>query len=294
MFTHKSLLLLITCILLTFACTSSKKRLAPTQPIGNGNLQLSGVSRSEKMRQLEGKLDRALSKIVTMQGQVGQSDVSQEDLQALQDEITAAQAEIDILEQNAGKGEVSQEDLQTLQDEITAAQAKIDILEKNADEDNDAQQVVDSELPETQTDPTEATPGEGGDAPVISVSLVEIKQDSDEVEKLTFISDSEEKHENRRLAQGMYVTYHSDKDVVIQTIKYGTLTFHPNTITTDKAFVGTVTAFTIQFPIHVGLTYGGSEYCYVTIVDQTYLPKDQQTEGKKVAMRRAVMEKCRT
>ena len=114
MFTHKSLLLLITCILLTFACTGSKKRSAPPQPIGNGNLQLSGGHQSEKMRQLEGKLDRALSKIVTMQGQVGQGDVSQEDLQTLQGEITAAQTQIDSLEDNAGKGEVSQEDLQTL------------------------------------------------------------------------------------------------------------------------------------------------------------------------------------
>ena len=73
---NKSLLLLATCALLAFACTSSKKKpQAPTPPVNAGQ----GSDAERKLNDLEGQLNTLVGKITALQASAGKGDVSQTD-----------------------------------------------------------------------------------------------------------------------------------------------------------------------------------------------------------------------
>ncbi len=206
---NKLFLLLITCSVFSFACTSSKRTALPAPAIGDANQ--SGDS-SKEIRELQDKLDTALGEITELQGKVGQGDVSQ-----------------------------------------------------TGDDDT------------AQTDST---------APVIHVSLVEL--DDKEEDTFTLIKDGgEEENQERSLLIGTYVTFHSDKDVTIETIKYG-FNFTPDYQTEDveqpKQTEKGVSKMHLY--VYVKFIYDDTEYCVTAEVTDLsdQFPKGSEKEGAKVKM----------
>ena len=257
---NKLFLLLITCALLAFACTSSKRKSPTAPPIGGGDQ--SGDS-SKELKELRDKLGTALSKISELQEQEGQGAVSQDDWNIAQQALTTAQAKIAELESKISKGEASAEVLA----ELAASKKQMEEM-KNQMEEMKKQLASDSggEKPTDENpDLTDVSGGDantdltaGGDAPVLHVSLVEVSEDESKDD-------------------GTYVTFHSDKDVVVNKIKYEGIR-----LTVFESYPTKINS--IELPVYVRFTHGSTKYCVKATLGFANLPNASEAEGDKIKM----------
>ena len=263
---NKLFLLLITCALLAFACTSSKRKAPTAPPIGGGDQ--SGDS-SKELKELRDNLGTALSKVATLQTQVEQGVVSQAD-------FDIAQQVIDDLKDKVSKGGASAQILKDLAD-----------LEKRVKDAEDQNKELKDQLASDSGDENHATEDkpnltdqtEGGDAPVLHVSLVWVEEEKNENVTLIHKNGKEETQE-RSLARGTYVTFHSDKDVVVEEIKYGEVTVDSPVVRTSP-----VTPLPILLPVRVMFLHNSTELCAsATLNLGQHLPRGIEEEDKKVQM----------
>ena len=275
----KLFLLLITCVALSFACTSSKKKssTAPTIPIGGG-------SQSEQIKEMEDKLNKALDKVDAMQAQVGQGKVSQKEFEEWQDEVKTAQddlktAQAELEKSKGGGGNVSdiisdmnkkikelEEKIEEKKGDVTSTETKTD--ETKTDETKtDETKTDETKTDETKTDETKTDETKTEGEPTITIAMRELKEE--ETETITNGSDKSKQHTRK---EGTYVTFHSDKDVVIKTIKYGKLTFTPDYIPSGQGHDDIATVFNIQLPVYVKFTHANKPYCVTATIDQDDLP----------------------
>ena len=284
----KLFLLLITCVMLSFACTSGNKKspTVPTVPIGGGN-------QSQQMKELRDKLN---DRINTLQSQVGQGKVSQEEFEEIQDELKTVQEE--LKEADGGRSEMLalQEQVKELEDLAKEYEKRVNSMEEKLDkqkvgdassEDGEAQEAQEVQAAargsteQTQTGTTEQAHTETAEAetnddeeaakdegePTITIAMRELK------EKTTgTITDGEGKSTSYEWIAGTYVTFSSDKDVVIEAIKYGKLTFTPDQDSSGQAFDDTPTVFNIKLPVYVKFTHANTPYCVTATIDRYYLP----------------------
>lgn len=238
MFANKLFLLLITCVLLTFACTSSKRKSPTTSGGGNQVTDQSG-----KIRELQSQIDTlttALSKISTQQG-----DVSQGEFKTIQDALQTVQDEVTGLKGKGGDLSSSEfaEKFAEIMEEMQELAGRVEKVENGKDKE---QNEDGKEGEEAETEEEEET---GGDAPVIHVSLVEISGD-------------------RSNENGTYVTFHSNEGVTIKTIKYGEITVSGGkpTVIVHGLNDG-IEKFKVELPVYVEFTHYGTDHCVSAKLD---------------------------
>ena len=324
--------LLITCVLLTFACTSNKKSTAPAQPVNPGSQHNKEISKLQK------DLDEALGKIAALQEQTKQGDVnqsvsqgkfddlqkgldtalgtadalqkqveagnaSQKKLQQLQTAINKATKQIKALKEKAKAGDSSKEKIEELENKIAELEKKLE--EKSAE--SPAAETVETASraanPENtsseesdqsdETDPAAAASREGETATEASTaltlyaSLMEV-QDSSQIYIPIDANGNPQEEKTHSLSLGTYVTFSSNKDVVIQKIKYGAFTFTPSNQEEERAMQ-------MQLPVHVLLNYNEENYCYTATITRANLPVvTDDTEGKEVEGEKEPMKSTST
>lgn len=259
MFANKLFLLLITCVLLTFACTSSKKK-SPTTSGGGDQV----TDQSGKIRELQSQIDTlttALSKISTQQG-----DVSQGEFKTIQDALQTMQDEVTGLKGKGGDLSSSEfaEKFAEIMEQMQELAGRVEKVENGKDKE---QNEDDKEGEEAETE--EEKEETGGDAPVIHVSLVEL--DGDKTGSVIYESG---KKEERTWQEATYVTFHSNVDVDIQTIKYGDLIFTSANTPPYTPLNDTPRGFTMRLPVSVEFNHSGTKYCVKATLTQAHLPKD--------------------
>ena len=291
---NKLFLLLITCALLAFACTSSKRKSPTAPPIGGGD---QSGDNSKKFEELQDKITATLGKVATLQAQVGKGAVSQSDLdeleKALTKALTTAQSKIVELEGKAGNEDVSQtlKNLRGDVDDLTKIVGENEKLASNSGGNTPpTEEQPDINGSDTNTEQTDSAAG--GDAPVLHVSLVEVEKEKKET--FTLIKDGIKESEERSLLIGTYVTFHSDKDVVVDKIKYGEFRLiAPYTDDLGGAVQGDsdtrpASLQLMQLPVSVKFTHKNKPYCVTAKLGlRQLLPKGENLETDKVVEMRS-------
>lgn len=277
--TNRVFLQLLTCVLLTFACTSSKKK--PTAPTPANNQQ--GTDQSD-VNELKGELNALVSKITALQARVGQGDVSQTDLGDWKKNLTEALAKIDALENNTGNDEDSTHagDILSLKEELNNIEEQVEELRKNLPSAEASKEETEDE--ETSGDMTETDTGEkkeekGGDGTTQVPDAKASPADDDNLKvevSLVEIQDNGNGENGSKKEAGTYVTFHSNKDVTIQKITYGDLEFRQET-------PGDEATSTISMTLLIAMKFTHSEktHCATAKLDLVDLLADST---KKVAM----------
>ena len=257
---NKSLLLLVTCALLTFACTGSKKKPTTPTPINTGQ----GSDAERKLNNLEGQLSTLVGKITALQASAGKGDVSQVDLDKLEKSLTDAQKKIVELKQdtsNDGNPDFSgdladlKNRIEKLETEKEKLEEKIEELgEEAADEEvEEAEETLEERSP-AQEETTEKDSDTGSTAESLTIEVSLGKKDNDQ--------------------NGTYVTFHSNQEVTIETITYGQFK-------QETPQDGTTSALSMTLPIAMKFKHNGTSGCVAAKLDLVQLLSDNT---KKVAM----------
>ena len=257
----KLFLLLITCVSLSLACTSSKRKspTTPAAPIDQSN-------QSQQLEEMEDKLNKALSKIATLQSQTGKDGVSQDEFEEWQSKVKTAQDDLEAAQTELGKYKDSGgKDVSGVMDDL---RDKIKELEDTIDK-----------LTNGGGGKEKPTEGDGkntgtGEEPVLRLSLVELSQEKQETIQ----------SQTHTWQEGTYVTFHSDTDVVIETITYGELNFTPERDSSGKPFEASPTAFNIQLPVYVKFIHASTPYCVTATLNRNHLPGAGDQADNKVEM----------
>lgn len=262
--TNRVFLQLLTCVLLTFACTSSKKK--PTAPTPANNQQ--GTDQSD-VNELKGELNALVSKITALQARVGQGDVSQTDLGDWKKNLTEALAKIDALENNTGNDEDSThaKDIVSLKEELNNIEEQVEELRKNlpsaeASKEETEEEETSGDRAETDTKPQEE--GEKEDSALQETDAEPSPTDAElKVEvSLVEIQDNGNGENGSKKEAGTYVTFHSNKDVTIQKITYGDLEFKPETPENE-----TTSPLSMTLLIAMKFTHSGKTHCVAARLD---------------------------
>ena len=262
---NKLFLLLITCAFLTLACPTSKRKSPTAPPIGGGD---QSGDNSKKFEELQDKITATLGKVATLQAQVEQGGVSQSDLDELQQVING-------LKDQVSKGGASAQILKDIEDLKKREQVLEKQLEKQS-KDLKEQLASDSgdENHATEDKPNLTDQTEGGDAPVLHVSLVWVEEEKNENVTLIHKNGKEETQE-RSLARGTYVTFHSDKDVTISTIKYGKVKVSGGKPTVIIPWNDIIFTFKVELPMYVDF---GTDHCVSATLDLVELLRKPDTK----------------
>ncbi len=233
-------------MLLAAACTGGKKRsAAPTPPIDQQT-----ADSSEDVSALQGQIRRLMGQVTALQGQTG--GVSQTEVDRLKLEIEMLQTDITTkvtdTAQQEGPLQTELNDLragmETLKEKLKEAEAKTD-----SEAPSDTGSADETSPTEEETAQDEETTGEENGnqtspplvvgAPVITVALEQVDKKKDGVKV------------------GTYVTFSSDTDVILTSIKYG----KPD-ITPKHANDKNKDTSPIELYVKVQANHSGKEYCY--------------------------------
>lgn len=262
--TNRVFLQLLTCVLLTFACTSSKKK--PTAPTPANNQQ--GTDQSD-VNELKGELNALVSKITALQARVGQGDVSQTDLGDWKKNLTEALAKIDALENNTGNDQdnTHAKDIVSLKEELSKIEEQVKELRENlpsaeASEEETEDEETSGDMTETDTKPQEEEEEE--DSALQETDAKASPTDAElKVEvSLAEIQDNGNGDNGSEKEAGTYVTFHSNKDVTIQKITYGDLEFKPETPENE-----TTSPLSMTLLIAMKFTHSGKTHCVAAKLD---------------------------
>ncbi len=301
---NKLFLLLITCALLAFACTSSKRKSPTAPPIGGGDQ--SGDS-SKELKELRDKLGTALSKISELQEQVGKGAVSQSDLDDLEKALIAAQEE--------GKGELSSEvmakiteavnEVKIIKEEMAHSQGKPDpetlkrleeleeLLKEQlasssggntppTEEESDTTDQTEGieklgqQTTTTPSTPDNTTPTETEPAAAASDSYESLSIRVFMVEKKILPTDMAEARNNFQLERGTLLSIVSNKDITITAgeIKPYSLSEKEKQSIQNRAEGQKISLFMLYLPLALQLTYADNIYCAEATVTDQHMPPD--------------------
>ena len=229
--------LLSTCALLLYACPQQQKK-APSK----NESQDQHVDYGNQISSMREQLSQALSKINSLQTKIGHGSVNQKDTETLE----KLKKELENLQDKVSGITSDSATVKQLQTKIAKLEDKIKKLEgKESDEDE-------------ATDEAEAE--DDGELPVIQVALDKVEKDKQE--NITLVKGGIEKQEGSEVKAGTYVTFYSNKDVVIEKIEYGKLSLSAKI--NDK---GGEQQHVSEFPISVSFKHQGKETCVSATLD---------------------------
>lgn len=263
--TNRVFLQLLTCVLLTFACTSSKKK--PTAPTPANNQQ--GTDQSD-VNELKGELNALVSKITALQARVGQGDVSQTDLGDWKKNLTEALAKIDALENNTGNDRDSKHarDIVSLKEELNNIEEQVEELRKNlpsaeaSKEETEEEEEISDDTTDADTEEKKEKDKEGGTVQDTDAEPSPTDAELKVEVSLAEIQDNGNGESGSEKEAGTYVTFHSNKTVTIQKITYGDLDFKQETL--ENA---TTSLLSMTLLIAMKFTHSGKTHCVAAKLD---------------------------
>lgn len=198
-------LLLLTALL---ACTSKKTRSpAPTTPAQPGPIN------NMELKTLQQQLQEQNDSLNTLRSKFSELPA----FDSLQQQLSKAQGKVGDLEEKIGTGNVSKEDLEDLEvakDEIADLKSKLKKLKEEIEKDEKDEEEEDTDVVEPTGDNDDKPP-----TPPLPEPPAITDTDSEKLAMHVLLVEFKPKNKDNKEA-GTYVTFHSNKEVMIKTIEY--------------------------------------------------------------------------